>query len=50
MKCAHKNQNHKSLCYYAMNNYMYLVKDNDLVKSMIEKAKAPEHKKLKHHC
>jgi hypothetical protein len=26
-----------------MDNHMYLVKDKDLVKSMVEKAKAPEH-------
>jgi hypothetical protein len=44
MKYVHKNQNHRALCYYAMNNHMYLVKDPKLVKSMIEKAKAPEHK------
>jgi len=44
MKYVHKNQNHRALCYYAMNNHMYLVKNKDLVKSMVEKAKAPEHK------
>ena len=44
MKYVHKNQNHRCLCYYAMNNHMYLVKDKDCVKSMVEKAKAPEHK------
>jgi hypothetical protein len=44
MKYVHKNQNHRALCYYAMNNHMYLVKDKDLVKSMVEKAKAPKHK------
>ena len=44
MKYVHKNQNHRALCYYAMNNHMYLIKDKDLVKSMVEKAKAPEHK------
>jgi hypothetical protein len=38
------NQNHRKLCYYAMNNHMYSVKNPDLVKSMVEKAKAPEHK------
>jgi hypothetical protein len=27
MKHVHKNQNHRALCYYAMNNHMYLVKD-----------------------
>ena len=27
MKYVHKNQNHRALCYYAMNNHMYLVKD-----------------------
>ncbi len=43
MKYVHKNQNHRALCYYAMNNHMYLVKTPDLVKSMVEKAKAPEH-------
>ncbi len=32
------------LCYYAMNNHMYLVQDPEIVKSMVEKAKAPEHK------
>jgi hypothetical protein len=30
------------MCYFAMNNHMYLVKDPGLVKSMVEKA--PEHK------
>ena len=44
MKYVHKNQNQRCLCYYAMNNHMYLVKDKDQVKSMVEKAKAPEHK------
>ena len=44
MKYVHKNQNHRALCYYAMNNHMYLVKDKKLVKSMVEKAKDPEHK------
>ena len=44
MKYVHKNQNHRALCYYAMNNHMYLVKDKNLIKSMVEKAKAPEHK------
>ncbi len=37
-------RNHRALCYYAMNNHMYLVKDPELVKSMVEKAKSPEHK------
>ncbi len=46
MKCVHKNQNNRALCYYAMNNHMYLVKRPELVKSMVEKAKAPEHKTL----
>ncbi len=44
MKYVHKNKNHPALCYYAMNNHMYLVKDKDLIKSMVAKAKAPEHK------
>jgi len=44
MKYVHKNQNHRALCYYAMDNHMYLVKNTKLVKSMVEKAKAPEHK------
>jgi hypothetical protein len=44
MKYVHKNQNKRALCYYAMNNHMYLVKDQDLVKSMVRKAKAPENK------
>ena len=44
MKYVHKNQNHRALCHYAMNNHMYLVKDPKLVKSMVEKAKSPEHK------
>ena len=39
-----KNQNHRALCYYAMNNHMYLVKDAFLVLSMVGKAKEPEHK------
>ncbi len=49
MKYVHKNQNHRALCYYAMDNRMYLVKDPKLVKSMVEKAKAPEHK-INHLC
>ena len=44
MKYVHKSRNHRALCYYAMNNHMYLVKNKDLVKSMVEKAKDPEHK------
>ena len=44
LKYVHKNQNHRALCYYAMNNHMYLIKDEKLVKSLVEKAKAPEHK------
>jgi hypothetical protein len=44
MKYVHRNQNHRVLCYYAMDNHMYLVKIKDLVESMAEKAKAPEHK------
>jgi hypothetical protein len=44
MKYVHKNQNHRALCYYAMNNHMYLVKDKFLVLSMVGKAKEPEHK------
>ena len=39
MKYVHKNQNHRALCYYAMNNHMYLIKNQDLVKSMVAKAK-----------
>jgi 5-methylcytosine-specific restriction endonuclease McrA len=46
MKYVHKNQNQRCLCYYAMNNHMYLVKDKDQVKSMVEKAKEPEHKHI----
>jgi hypothetical protein len=44
MKYVHKNQNHRALCYYAMNNHMYLVKDKFLVLSMVGKDKEPEHK------
>ena len=39
MKYAHKSRNHHVLCYYAMNNHMYLVKDKDKIKSMVESAK-----------
>ena len=39
MKYVHKNQNHRALIYYAMNNHMYLIKNQDLVKSMVAKAK-----------
>ena len=42
VKYVHMNKNHRALCYYAMNNHMYLVKTK-LVKSMVERAKAPEH-------
>ncbi len=44
MKYVHTNQNRRVLCCCAMDNHMYLVKDKALVKSMVEKAKAPEHK------
>ena len=44
MKYVHKNQNQRALCYYAMNNHMYLVKNPKLVKSLVEKAKNIEHK------
>jgi hypothetical protein len=44
MKYFNKNQNHRALCYYAMNNHMYLVKDKKLVKSLVESGKNPEHK------
>ncbi len=30
MKYVHKNQNHRGLCFYAMNNHMHLVKNPDL--------------------
>ena len=43
IKYVHKNQNHRALCYYAMNNHMYLVKNKKLVKSMVGKAKDIEH-------
>jgi hypothetical protein len=45
MKYVHKShRNHNALCYYAMNNHMYLVKDKDTVKSLVEQAKTrPEH-------
>jgi hypothetical protein len=43
MKYVHKNQNHRALCYYAMNNHMYLVKNKKLIKSMVKKAKSIEH-------
>ena len=43
MKYVHKNQNHRALCYYAMNNHMYLVKNTKLIKSMVEKAKSIDH-------
>ena len=45
MKYVHKShRNHNALCYFAMNNHMYLVKDKDAVKSLVEQAKTrPEH-------
>jgi hypothetical protein len=43
MKYVHKNQNQRALCYYAMNNHMYLVKNKKMVKSMVEKAKSIDH-------
>ena len=43
MKYVHKNQNKRALCYYAMNNHMYLVKNKKMVKSMVEKAKSIDH-------
>ncbi len=44
MKYVHKNRNYPAMCYYAMNNHMYLIKDKELIKSMVEKSKSPEHK------
>jgi hypothetical protein len=44
MKHVHKNQNHRALCYYPMNNHMYLVKDKKLVKSLVESGKNLKHK------
>ncbi len=37
---VHTNQNHRALCCYAINYH----RDTFLVLSMVEKAKAPEHK------
>ncbi len=44
MKHTDKNRNHHVLCYYAMNNHMYLIKDKASINSMVEKAKSLEHK------
>ena len=38
MKYISKNQNHKALIYYSINNHMYLVKE-EFKKSLVEKAK-----------
>ena len=43
MKYVHTNRNHNVLCYYAMNNHMYLVKDKEKIKSMVACVKT-EHK------
>ena len=39
MKYVSKSRNFDALCYYAMNNHMYLIKDKKLVKSLVERAK-----------
>ena len=44
MKATSKNRNHPAVCYYAINNHMYLVKDTKAIKSLIERAKDQEHK------
>jgi 5-methylcytosine-specific restriction endonuclease McrA len=42
MKHISKSKNYPALCYYAINNHMYLIKDKDLVKSLVEKSKAKD--------
>ena len=44
MKYVSKNRNYDALCYYAMNNHMYLIKDKTLVKSLVERSKNIDHK------
>ena len=39
IKNVSKNRNHQSLCYFCINEHMYLIKDEKLKKSLIEKAK-----------
>ena len=39
IKNVSKNRNHQSLCYFCINEHMYLIKDEKLKKSLSEKAK-----------
>ena len=39
LKYVSKTRNYPALVYYAVDNHMYLIKDQDLVKSLVEKAK-----------
>ncbi len=37
-----KNRNHKALIYFAVNNHMYLIVEDAVRKSLIEKTKVKE--------
>ena len=39
LKNVSKNQNYQALCYFCINEHMYLVRDAKLKKSMVEHAK-----------
>ena len=42
LKYVSKTRNYPALAYYAVDNHMYLIKDKDLVKSLVEKAKVKD--------
>ena len=42
IKHISKNRNHKALVYFVVNNHMYLILDNAVRKSWIERTKVKE--------
>jgi hypothetical protein len=42
MKSVSKSQNYPALVYYAIDNHMYLIKDQNKIKSLVEKSKVKD--------